>query len=95
MNFIVCDQADDAGKEDDLRVILAEVRYNGLDGLTGGQEDGFFFHAFVIKLINEICVDILSRDFGMKEFLDFELLHCEFLWILKLSYSFPIYLAPP
>ena len=44
MNSIICDQADDAGKEDDLRVILAEVRYNGLDGLTGGQEDGCSLH---------------------------------------------------
>ena len=91
MNSIVGDQADDAGKEDDLRVILAEVRYNGLDCLTGGQEDGFFFHAFIIKFINEICVDILSRDFGMKEFLDFERLHCEFRWRLRLFYSFPTY----
>ena len=29
--------------------------------------------------INEIYVDILSRGFEMKEFLDFELLHYEFL----------------
>ncbi len=33
----------------------------------------------VIKFINEIGVDILSRGFEMKEFSDFELHHYEFL----------------
>ena len=44
MNLVFRNQANDAGKEDDLGVILAEVRYNGLDRLTGGQEDGCIFH---------------------------------------------------
>ena len=49
----------------------------------------------VIKSINEICVDILFHDFEMKEFLDFELLLLEFLWILKLLYSYPMHWLPP
>jgi len=36
LNLIFCDQANDAGEEDDLWVILTEIRYYGLDGLTGG-----------------------------------------------------------
>lgn len=36
-------------------------------------------------------MDILFHDFERKEFLGFELLHLEFLWTLKLLYSYPMH----
>jgi hypothetical protein len=61
MCSVVRNQADDAGKEDDLRVILAEVRYNGLDRLTGGQEDGCIFHQTPPqKILSSPCYTVPS-----------------------------------
>ena len=48
----------------------------------------------VMEFINKIGVDILSLDFGMKVFLDFELHHCLFLLLLKWFCSFHILLVP-